>query len=422
MPEVSPRITMKVVRNVVVSLTALIIVFIVGYKLGNDGIKFGFAQPSQVTIDRKVPSNKDLDFSLFWRVWDTLDASYFDHSALDQTEMVYGAIKGMVASLGDPYTIFLDPRENEVTEEDLNGNFEGVGIQIGYRGTNLAVIAPLPDTPAAAAGVEGGDYILAIKDKEKEVDQGTGGITLPEAVQLIRGKAGSTVTLTLLRDGTDDPFDVDLKREAIDVPSLKLSFVGENEDIAHVEILKFGGETFQEWNDAVLEILKRPNIKGVILDVRSNPGGYLQSAIDISSEFLEIGDTVVIEEHGDESRDEYKVERLGRLRGKPVVLLVDGGSASASEILAGALRDDLNAKLVGSTTFGKGTIQEPRELENGVGLHITIAKWLTPKGTWVNENPDPQIDSGLAPDVKIEDNNDTEQDEVLDTAINLLAS
>jgi carboxyl-terminal processing protease len=355
-----------------------------------------------------------VDFALFWRVWDSLSAKYFDKSKLNPGKMVYGAISGMVAAIGDPYTVFLGPDENKIVQEDLNGSLEGVGIQIGYRGTQLAVIAPLPDSPAEKAGVKAGDFIIGIKDEAKDIDQGTSGMSVPDAVGMIRGRAGTKVTLTLLREATPEPIVVELVREKIDVPTLITTYVGAGESIAHIKLLKFGSETEREWNKAVREILRKESVKGIVLDLRNNPGGYLQSAVDVASDFLKTGTVVVREERGDGTKNEFKVEKLGLLTHMPTVVLVNEGSASASEILAGALRDIAKVKLVGQKTFGKGTIQEPLEMEGGSGLHITIARWLTPNGTWVNEK-------GLEPDETVEDDAATLEDEQLDKAIELLA-
>jgi len=200
----------------------------------------------------------------------------------------------------------------------------------------------------------------------------------------------------------------------IDVPSLTFEYVGGGGDIAHIKVLKFGGETKGEWDKAVIEVLKNPDTKGIILDLRNNPGGYLQGASDLASDFVGNGEVVVIEEEGNKRiKTEYTSERLPRLKNVATIVLLNRGSASASEILAGALRDQNKIKLVGETSFGKGTIQEPQQLENGVGLHITIARWLTPSGFWVDS-------IGLTPDVEIEDNLDTEEDEQLMKAIELI--
>jgi len=225
-----------------------------------------------------------LIWAFFGKFRDMLGTSYYDKSKLNPAKMVEGAISGMVASLGDPYTVYLPAEENKVVEEDLEGSFGGVGIQIGFKGKQMAVVAPLPNTPAEKAGVKAGDFILAIKDEKKKVDQSTGGLSLPEAVQLIRGEPGSEVILTLLRDGKEEPIEVKLTRADISVPSVVLSFEGENKEIAYLQLLKFGGETGSEWTKAISQITAG-QVKGIVLDLRNNPGGYLQEAVDIAGDF-----------------------------------------------------------------------------------------------------------------------------------------
>ncbi len=413
-----PKINLTTIRRGIATLAILVLTFSVGYLFGSNGFKAQVGNFPQVTINREVPADKGtLDFSLFWRVWDTLGQKYFDKGKLVPSQMVYGAIKGMVESIGDPYTVFLSPKENKVVQEDLSGAFEGVGIQIGFKGSQLAVIAPLPGSPAEKTGVKAGDFIVGIKDAAKKLDRGTVGISLPEAVQAIRGQAGTKVTLILTREGVSEPITVEITRAKLEVPSVILKFVGPENSIAHLKLLKFGAETNGEWDKAVREInvkCQMSNVKcAVILDLRNNPGGYLQGAVDFASEFLKVGSVVVIEEHANGTRNEFKVEKAGRLTNTAVVVLVNEGSASASEILAGALRDERKVKLVGEKTFGKGTIQEPLQLEMGAGLHITTARWLTPSGFWVNEK-------GLEPDVKIKDDEKTPQDEQLQKAIEVL--
>lgn len=409
-----PKLTIKAIQKILISLVVVVLVFSTGFAFGK---KDTSGENIKVNIDRRLPeSAQTLDFSLFWQVWDTLGAFYFDSENLNEADMVYGAIKGMVAAVGDPYTVFLSPRENEVTAEDLDGSFQGVGIQIGYRGNKLAVIAPLPDSPAERAGIRPGDIIAGIKDDAKKIDTTTQGMTLPEAVQIIRGQSGTKITLALLRDSSDQIILVDVTRQEIQVPSVILTFVGENQDIAHLRVLKFGAETEKEWNNAIIEILKKNSLKGIALDVRNDPGGYLQGAVDLASDFLETGNVVVIEEKADGTRQEFKTTTLGRLRSiDNVVVLVNKGSASASEILAAALRDNKKIRLVGEATFGKGTIQDRQELDGGVALHITTARWLTPKNTWVNEK-------GLEPDIQIEDDTETSEDEQLEEALRLISA
>lgn len=411
-----PKIRLLGLRRTLIVIIIAGGIFSFGYILGSKGYQASIEKEDSynVSISRELPAErKNLEFSLFWRVWETLETKYFDKDKLIPSKMIYGAIKGMVAAVGDPYTVFLPPSENKVVQEDLQGSFEGVGIQIGFKGTQLAVISPLPDSPAEKAGAKAGDFIIGIRDEGKGIDRGTGGISLPEAVQAIRGPAGSTVTLTLLREDSVEPIEIDIIRASIEVPSVTLSFVGENENIAHVKILKFSGETLDEWEEVVIELLINPEVAGIIMDVRNNPGGFLQGAVDLASEFLDTGALVVIEDSSDGGFEEFKVERIGRFKNQKVVILINGGSASASEIFAGALRDNEKIQLVGQTSFGKGTIQEPQQVGNGAGLHVTIARWLTPSGFWVDEG-------GLVPDYEAKDNPDTEEDEQLEAAIDFL--
>ncbi|RLC28799.1 hypothetical protein DRH13_06610 [Candidatus Woesebacteria bacterium] len=410
-----PKISLKKLRTVILIIVIIGTSASTGYFFGRKGFLASFARFPIVTISRQTPPEKNVDFSLFWRVWDSLDENYYDKTKIVDSEMVYGAIKGMVSAVGDPYTIFLPPSENRVVQEDLSGSFEGVGIQIGFKGGQLVVIAPLPDTPAEEAGIQAGDFIVGIKDELKDIDRGTVGITLPEAVRAIRGPAGTTVTLSLLRNGSEELIEANVVRKSIDIPSIILTFEGASEDIAYIRILKFVGETESEWEEAVIEIIKKPSVKGIVLDLRNNPGGYLQSSVDIASEFLTSGSVVVTEASANGEKYDFVVERIGRLLSMPTVVLVNEGSASASEILAGALRDTRDIQLVGEITFGKGTIQEPQQLNNGAGLHVTVSKWLTPSGFWVNEG-------GLEPDIIIADDVETSEDEQLQEAIRLLIS
>lgn len=390
------RLTLAQVRKIVVSLIFLVLAGGIGYWLGSHDVKWlvGESRPA-VRIERSTPADREeIDFSLFWEVWDRLEASYLKKEAIEPGKMVYGAISGMVAALGDPYTVFLPPEENTQAKEDLGGSFEGVGIQLGYKDGNLAVVAPLAGMPAERAGVKAGDYILKIDEREAM------GVSLPEAVRLIRGQGGTSVKLTMLRENTSEPFEVTLTRETILVSSVELKT---EEGIAHLALLRFGERTFEEWDKAVSEILAAPDIKGVILDLRNNPGGLLNGSIFIASEFLD-GGVVVIQESADGQKETYSVNRQGKMLKTPLVVLINEGSASASEIVAGALRDHDRAEVVGQKSFGKGTIQEAEDLTGGAGIHITTARWLLPDGGSIDQN-------GVQPDVEVADNPDTEEDE-----------
>lgn len=410
-----PKVNYSLLRNFFVGILLSSVVFVLGYYFGVKGYQFQVATYPKVTIDRQAPpEKKEIEFNLFWRVWDTVHQSYFDKSKIKDSDLVYGAIRGMVAAIGDPYTVYLAPEENKVIQEDLGGSFEGVGIQIGFKGNQLAVVAPLPGSPADKAGIKAGDFIVGIKDEGKKIERGTIGITLPEAVQLIRGAKGTRVTLFLLREKSETPLEIEVTRESIDVPSITITYIEKDGgQIAHLKLTKFAAETLGEWEDTVSEFLVKKDLKGIVIDVRNNPGGYLDDAIEIASDFLETGKVIVKQQRSDGNKEEHKVQKLGRLKAIPVVVLINGGSASASEILAGALRDNNRAKLVGEKSFGKGTVQESMQLEGDGGLHVTVSRWLTPNDTWVNEG-------SLKPEYEILDSEDTEEDEQLQKAMEVV--
>lgn len=353
------------------------------------------------------------DLSLFWQVWSSLERDYLDEKALDPAKMVYGAVSGMTSSLDDPYTAFFPPVENTRSKEDLSGEFSGVGIQLGFIDKILAVVAPLPGNPAIKAGIRAGDLIVHIKDTEKGVDKDTMGMNLIEAVDLIRGKKGTSVTLTIARESEEKPKEFVLERDTINVPSVELSWVGDDKKIAWVKVNRFGDKTLTEWEKYVGEVSAR-RARGVILDLRNNPGGYLMRAIDLGSEF--IPDGVVVKQQGKTDVESFSVNRKGRLLGVPLVVLINKGSASASEILAGALKERVGAKLVGEKSFGKGTVQEVTDFPGGAGIHITIAKWLLPSGKNIHKE-------GIEPDVAVEyvaDEKDPKADNQLEKAVEVL--
>ncbi|MBL7150616.1 S41 family peptidase [Candidatus Microgenomates bacterium] len=392
--------TLKQIRKIIIVIALILLAGGTGWCL-ND--KLARHTPYAIHQDDKA------DLALFWDVWARLEEGYLDKDVLDKKTMVYGAIKGMTQSLGDPYTVFLEPGDNKRAKEDLNGSFEGVGIQLGYKDKRLAVIAPLKGTPAEKAGVKAGDLILKIKDEEKEVDQETTGISLPEAVNLIRGPRGHPVILTLFSEGEEKSHDVEIIRGTIIVLSVEVEFIKE---VAYLKLMKFGDRTEKEWNEAVSSIIShRPSVMGVVLDVRNNPGGYLKGAVFTASEFLSSG--VVVKQEGKEEVETYEVNRKGKLLTLPLVVLINEGSASASEIAAGCLRDYGRAKTVGERTFGKGTVQEAQELPGGAGLHITTARWLLPLGSWIGEK-------GIEPDFLVELDEEREGDEQLEKAIEIL--
>jgi carboxyl-terminal processing protease len=375
-----------------ITLIIALLTFIIGWQLGHRGMELGIADfRPKVNFTNDVPaSKKDIDFKLFWQVWDLVSSEYVDSKAVDPQKMFYGAIAGMVAALGDPYTVFLPPTEQKSVSEEINGAFEGVGIQLGYdKEKRLAVIAPVKDTPADKAGILPGDLIVKIGGKDAS------GISLPEAVNLIRGPKGSTIALEIYHEGDAKTKTVDLKRDTIVVKSVEFSekSTPNNKKVAVIKLSRFGERTFEEWTKAVSDTLAA-GPQAVILDMRNNPGGLLDGAVFIGSEFIRSGD-VVLQENSHGVKTPYKVNREGKLLDLPLIVLINKGSASASEIVAGAIQDTKRGKLLGEISFGKGTVQESQELPEKTGIHITTAKWLTPLGRWIHQK-------GLEPDIKVE--------------------
>ncbi|MDP2874277.1 MAG: S41 family peptidase [bacterium] len=384
-----------------------------GWFLGYRGyqIKVERERP-KITLDKKeAPYGQDqtVDFSLFWKAWDILNKDYL-FQPLDAQKLVYGAISGLAQATGDPFTAFLPPEEHKMVADSLNGQYEGVGAELAVRQGNLIIIAPLDGSPAKAAGIRPGDVILQVND------QPVAGLTLSEAVAKIRGPAGSEVVLTLQRD-TKEPFTVKIIRAKLTQASVKWHPVEGHSELAYLRLSRFGETTEEEWNRAVEEIkAANPAIRGIVLDLRGDPGGFVEGAVWAAGEFLPAKSTVLFEEFNDGSLRALRSERQGRLQNLPVVVLINKGSASSSEIVAGALREGIGAKLVGETSFGKGTVQKAESFADGSGLHVTIAKWLTPGKTWVH-------DKGLDPDVKLEvdwEKVEDGQDPQLDKAIEIL--
>lgn len=390
----------KKIRNVFLILAILSVVSLVSFRVGQ-----GY----------KIVDSSGLDLSMMWKVKDKLSSLYLDKNKIDKKTMEYGAIKGMVASLGDPYTVYLTPEENKSSNEDLAGEFGGVGISLGYKDGTLAVMTTLSDTPAEKAGLKTNDLILKIVDKENKVDKDTTGISLTEAVKLIRGKIGSEVVLTMYREDKGK-FDVTLRRDNIVVKSVELEWKESNgKKVAWVKLNKFTEKIFEEWPEVINQIKSNEgnNFGGIVLDLRNNPGGYLEASVFVASDLIKDG-VVVKQDSTTGLTQEYKVDTSkGNLLNEKMVVLVNEGSASASEILAGALKEYNRAKLVGKKTFGKGTVQQPEDFSDGSGLHVTIAKWLLPSGKNIHGE-------GVSVDVEVEAGTDASKDLQLEKAIEIL--
>jgi len=402
----------KQIRNSFLVLALLAVTILVSFKAG---------KIAGLTAAGNVNSTDVLDLSLMWKVKDKLKQSFLERDKMDDKTMTYGAISGMVGALGDPYTVFLAPKENKSSNDDLMGEFGGVGIQLGYKDKNLAVMAPLAKTPAERAGIRAGDLILKIIDKEKKIDRETTGISLEEAVGLIRGKVGTEVTLKFYREGLKDTFEKTLIRDNIVVPSMEVEWVKkEGKSVVWVKLYKFSEQIYKDWPETVDKIVAEKtrlgsDYGGIILDLRNNPGGYLQASVLVASDFLSEG-VVVTQKSADSKEEVYKVDSSRKkLINDKLVVLINEGSASAAEILAGALKGYGRAKLVGMKSFGKGTVQQPVDFADGSGLHVTIAKWLLPDGKNIHG-------TGVEPDVEEKWNNENKdkQDNQLDKAIEIL--
>ena len=379
-------------KKIQVSIYSLFFILLIGigggFYFGQEGNVRIVDNGEKIVIKKEVGQPKNVDFSVFWDTWKIIEEKYVDRPT-DYNKMVYGAISGLVDSLDDPYSVFMDPEESKEFMEDMEGSFEGIGAEIGIRKNILTVIAPLEGMPAEKAGLKAGDKIIKI-DGETTVD-----ITLSEAVRKIRGEKGTEVILTIIRKEVEESKEIKIVRGLIDVKSVEweMKKAGET-DLAYLKIRRFSEDTFQELNKAAGEILSS-SAKGIVLDLRNNPGGYLNVAVKVTSIFIDGKEVVVIEDFGNDKKKEYKSSGRAKLSHLPVAVLINQGSASASEILAGALRDIKKVKLVGEKTFGKGSVQELEKLKDESSVRLTVAKWLIPSGHCINEE-------GLKPDIEVE--------------------
>lgn len=413
-------------------LILVIITFIAGYYFGINKINLDWKNYKPViNVAGKEPPTDliNVDFSPFWIVWQKLAANYYDKSKLDQQKMLNGAIGGMVDALGDPFTLYLPPVQNTNFKQGLAGEFSGIGAELSTKDKAIIVISPLDGSPAERVGVKAGDTILAV-DK-----QSTANWNLAQTVEKIRGPKGTDVTITVLHKDAKKTVDLKITRDTIQVKSVAMdirnaectdkgcNLIAKGDQctksdcvgFAYLRLSQFGDHTNKEWLSLVKPIADKiktdSKIKGIVFDLRNNPGGYLTDAQYIASEFLPIGTTVVSEEPCPQQDCVLKAQRDGLFTNTKVIVLINGGSASASEIVSGALRDNRKIKLVGEKSFGKGTVQAAEDLGGGSGIHITIAKWLTPNGTWVHG-------TGLTPDVIVTLNpNDPARDTQLEKGV-----
>ncbi len=364
------------------------------------------------TSSTQYISTTTANMDAFWETWNILSQKFVythkDAKKISDQDKVWGAIQGLTAVYGDPYTVFMPPEESKAFAGDISGNFEGVGMELAIKDKNIVVVAPLKGTPAYNAGVQKGDVVLAIDGKT------TAGMSIDEAVKLIRGKADTVVTIKFARDGKTDPLEIKITRGIIDVPTAETEIKG---DVFIIKLYNFYAPSADKFRSALREFVDSGKTK-LILDLRGNPGGYLESAVDMASWFLPLGKTVVKEDFGPNID-----EQIYRSKGYDIfnnnlqmMILADSGSASASEILAGALQENKIAKIVGTKTFGKGSVQELINITPDTSLKVTIARWLTPNGISIS-------DGGLTPDYEVNmtaDDVKANKDSQMDKAISLL--
>ena len=402
--EQNPRIVLGII-GVVVIILAYYTGGVFGEKRGRNEALVSIA-PKGVTITND-------QFEPFWKVWSVLSEKYVEATTTDTQKRIWGAIQGLASSQGDPYTTFFPPEENKSFKNDIAGNFDGVGMEIGIKDGILTVVAPIKNSPAERAGVKAGDKIIKIDDKvttDRAVDK---------AVKLIRGTRGTTVKITFLREGSNEPLEKTLTRDIIDIPTLETEI---KSDTFIIKLFSFTAQSPNLFRNALRDFLQSGK-KRLVIDLRGNPGGYLDAAWDIASWFLPTGKTIVTEDFG--GKGENRVFRskgydvLNKFFGEgnyKVAILVNNGSASAAEILAGALQEHKVAQLVGIKTFGKGSVQELVTITPETSLKVTIARWLTPLGHNLSHD-------GLDPDVKVEltaKDVEAKKDPQLDKALEIL--
>lgn len=374
-----------------ISYILLSIMMIIG--VFSFGVYMGYSQRPEIekitsVINKEQSLNVKADFSPFWKAWNVLNEKSIYNKVTDE-EKIWGAIQGLASSTGDPYTTFFNPEDNKSFKEEIKGSFSGIGAEIGIKDQILTVVSPLKNSPAEKSGLKAGDKVLKIDNKN------TTDISVDKAISLIRGEKGTIVTLTILRKGEKETKEIKIERDIIDVPVIETE-KKEDEKIFIIKFYSFTENADNLFAEALTEF-ESTKYNKLILDLRGNPGGYLDIAVRIASWFLDEGKVIVSEDFGESKKGDIYRSRGPRLFNDELklVVLIDGGSASASEILAGALREHGVATLVGEKTFGKGSVQDLVDITPDTSLKVTVAKWLTPKGVSISDS------GGLEPDVKV---------------------
>lgn len=390
------------------AIIAILIVFICAFFTGAIVGK-NFIPQKLIPSLRFLPIPQDIDpdlnYNLLWQIWLSIKDRYVTQPVSDQ-DLFYGSIKGLVAGLKDPYSVFLEPDLAKKFLEDMSGSFEGIGIEIGIKNDRLTIIAPLLDTPAYRAGLRSGDKIYGIDGQD------TLGMILDEVVHLIRGERGTPVVLTIWREDDFATQDIEIIRDIIEIKTVSWELKGNS--IAYVKISHFSEDTWRDFQD-ITRIVLMADPNGLIIDLRNNPGGYLDTAVNMAGHWLE-KDIITISKDAKEKEIEYRSQGRGDFKHLPTIVLVNQGSASASEILAGALQDYKQATVLGEKTFGKGSVQELETYADGSALKLTVAHWYTPLGRSINEE-------GILPDIEIEmtkEDYELERDPQLEQALEIL--
>jgi len=387
------------------ALATILGVFVLGYSYGQKGKSF-FGIVAKDVTNTEVGMPSGVDFSLYWQAWNKLQSdSVFDTNS---QSMLYDSISGLLSSVSDPYTVFFTPKDNQIFKSDIEGQFDGIGVELVMKNGFPTVVAPLSDSPGAKAGIKAGDIILQVDDV-KSADIG-----FNELIEKIRGKKGTTVKLQIARADIDKPLTFSIVRDTITIKSVTWEEKEQaSKKIMYVKVRQFGDDTSSLFADfAAATIKAKPD--GIIVDLRDDPGGYFQSAIDLSSYFID-GGTIVEQQNKAGVKQDFSTSHSATLKNFKTAVLVNGGSASASEIFSGALQDRKAGTLIGEKTFGKGSVQELVELKDGSALKITIAKWLTPNGRTINGE-------GITPDIEIKSDSTNTADLQLNRALDFIVN
>lgn len=362
-----------------VSVILVASIFSAGILIGNGTWRISFMRP--VTENRDLPAR--LDYSSVNEVYQALKRKF--DGKLDEQKLLDGMKKGMVEAAGDPYTTFFDAEGTKAFNEQLSGSFSGIGAELGKQGSDIIIISPIAGFPAEKAGLKSKDVLVSIDGQDAT------GLSVDEAVKRIRGEKGTSVKLVVVRNG-QERLEFTIVRDTITIPSVETKILDNN--IGYIQISRFSEDT-SSLLDAAAKDFKAKNVKGIIVDLRNNPGGYLNAAVNVSSEWLKTGQIILQEKRDGKVVQSYAAQDNGQLVGVPTVVLINEGSASASEITAGALKDNNAATIIGTKSFGKGSVQEPTQFNNGSMLKVTVARWYTPAGKNIDKE-------GIEPTVKVE--------------------